>query len=84
MRITTIQDWGGNMSIEQVEDSDKKLYGFYSFGKGNRRDKGQCLHYSIKVEEDGQYEMALRTIEPKYQNVGERVNQLIYNSSLTI
>ncbi len=59
--------------VNQIEDEDKNLYGSYAFGEGNGKDKGQCLHYSIKVEQDGDYELAVRTVEPKYKRVGERV-----------
>lgn len=63
----------GNENIEQVEDEDSDLYGNYAYGEASGRDKGQCLFYSSKVEEDGEYELAVRALEPIYLQVGRRV-----------
>lgn len=63
-----------NTTLEDIKDVDNKLYGSYALGKGSgQKDFGQCLYYLVRVAEDGQYELALRTVEPKYRKPGQRV-----------
>jgi hypothetical protein len=62
------------MSVE-IEDDDEMLYGTYAYGNAMGTNKGQCLEYSIMVENDGDFELAIRTLEPLYKRVGERVSR---------
>ncbi len=59
--------------IEDIEDQDRLLYG--TFGEGNARgdEHNQCIFYLLRVVDSGHYELAIRTMEPKYDTGGKRV-----------
>lgn len=60
--------------VKYFEGQDRFLFGTFAVGRATGNEKGQCIYYPMRVEENGSFELSIRTTEPDYLINGKRVS----------
>lgn len=75
--IGTASDYGKQLNIGRVNEHDEPLY-------QTERYSTESFHYDLPVEGDGEYALTLKFCEVYFNNVNQKVFDVVLNSAHTI
>lgn len=67
-----------------VPAEDEPLYSTIITGDPEDKENVKCLSYKITIETDGIFELSVKTVEPSYDNIGQRKFDVILNGAKII